>query len=65
MQRPGLHLGRGARTTTKGGRGYLRRHYPTLWNHKDKVREVLLTAMNGGLKAGMIHLAQQGVPPPK
>ena len=39
---------------------YLRRHYTTLWNHKDKVREVLLTAMNGGLKAVMIDLAKQG-----
>ena len=39
---------------------YLRRHYTTLLHHKDKVREVLLTAMNGGLKAGMIDLAKQG-----
>ena len=40
---------------------YLRRHYTTtVLNYKDKVREVLLTAMNGGLKAGMIDLAKQG-----
>ena len=39
---------------------YLRRHYTTLLSHKDKVRQVLLTAMNGGLKAGMIDLAKLG-----
>ena len=40
---------------------YLRRHYTTtVLNYKDKVREVLLTAMNGGLKAGMIDLASRG-----
>ena len=37
-----------------------RRHYTTLLDHKDKVREVLLTAMNGGLKAGMIGIPKQG-----
>ena len=39
---------------------YLRRHYKTLLDHKDRVRKVLLTTMNGGLKAGMIDLAKQG-----
>ena len=39
---------------------YLRRHYKTLLEHKGNAREVLLTAMNGGLKAGVIDLAKQG-----
>ena len=39
----------------------LRRHSKkTLLELKGKVREVLLTAMNGGLKAGMIHPVKQG-----
>ena len=39
---------------------YLRCHCKTLLEYKGKVREVLLTAMNRGLKAGMIDLVQQG-----
>ena len=38
---------------------YLTYHYTTLLNTKYKVREVFLTAMKGGLKAGMIDLAKQ------
>ena len=38
-------------------KGYLCRHYTTLLEHKDRVREVLPTAMNGALEAGMIDLA--------
>jgi len=39
---------------------YLRRHYKSLLDHKDKVREVLIAAMNVGLQVGMIDLAKQG-----
>ena len=39
---------------------YLRRHSSSLLAHSAKVRELLLTAMNSGLKDEMTALATQG-----
>ena len=60
MQRPSSHLARGAEKLQETVEVYQRRHLKPLLEHKNKVGEVLLTPMNGGLKAGMIDLAVQG-----
>ena len=39
---------------------YLRRHFSLLMAHSAKVRELLVTAMNSGMKDGMTALATQG-----
>ena len=57
MQEPGSHLATRVRTSTNTVEAYLRRHYKTIGDHEDKVREVLFTAMNGSLKPGMVDLA--------
>ena len=41
----------------KSGEVYLRRHFSNLTPHLVKVRELLLKAMNGDLKDGMMALA--------
>ena len=39
---------------------YLPRHYKTPLDHKDKVRDVLLAAMDVGLQVGTLDLPKQG-----